>query len=134
MGLSEALRDYLIADSGLQALIGSRLHPQILPQSPTLPAMTYQMISTTPHHTLQGVVALSRYRIQFDSWAPTLLAVEAVNDALRAALDGFSGGLGGSPPTLTVQGAFLVTERDWPYESEPELFRRSADYYVWVHQ
>ncbi len=133
MMLAESLRDYLIADSGLSALVSERVHPVLLPQNSTLPAVTYQLISQDPLHTLDGPVNLNRPRVQFDVWADTYLEMEAVNDALRNALDGFTGGIGGSPPSLIVQGAFLVTERDL-FESEPELFRRSADYFIWVQQ
>lgn len=129
--IGAALRTHLLADVGLAALIGTRVHPLILPQGSVFPALTYQQISDLPGHTLGGPVDLHRIRMQIDVWASTYLSMEAVSAALRTALDGYRGQWGGSPPDIVVQGAFLQTERDL-YEAEPTVFRRSADYFLWV--
>lgn len=128
--IAEDFRTFLISDTALGGLIGSRVHPLMLPQAPTVPALTYQTVSTLPMHTLQQASALQRIRMQIDVWAKTYLDVETVATALNTCLDGFRGVMGGSPG-LHVQGAFRAMERDW-YDEAPQLYRRTIDYFLWV--
>jgi len=125
----EYIRTYLLSDSGIAALLGTRVYPTILPQAPTFPAMTYQQITSQTLHTLDGPVALDRVLIQFDIYALTRLEVSAVGAALRAFFNGASGSTGS--PGVQISGAFLEMERDF-YESEPLLYRRVCDYSVWI--
>jgi hypothetical protein len=135
MSVSADLRTFLLADSALAALIGTRLHPLRLPQNPTLPAMTYQWVSGERAHALDGAVGLSSPRVQFDCWAGTYLQAEAVFEAFRKRLDGFRGDIGSTP--TKVQGAFFESERDM-YEDSADagtgsgvgMYRRSADFFI----
>ncbi len=126
MSIATDIRTFLLADATLTTLIGTRLYPLTLPQNPTLPAMTYQWVSGERVHTADGALGLSRPRIQFDAWATTYLVAESVFEALRKRLDAFRGAAGAS----IIQGAFFDSERDL-YESEPKLYRRSVDFFVW---
>jgi hypothetical protein len=124
-----ALQSFLLDDSALTTLIGTRVWPIILPQKPVLPAVTYSEISAIRGHTMQGPDGLAFARMQIDSWAKSFKQARILADAVRARLDGFRGDFTDSPPTTFAQGIFFETERSM-YESEPELFRVSSDYTV----
>ena len=128
--LEVGLYAFLAADSGLSALVGTRIYPLLLPQEPTLPAVVYQRISTNPlGHSNDGPDHLVRVRMQFRCHAATLLAAKGVADAVRAALDGYSGTMG----TVDVKGVFRVDEGD---DDEPETatFSVRADYYIMFNE
>lgn len=126
------IRTFLLGDGTLSGLVGTRIYAGKLPQNPAFPAISITWISGLRTHTASGPIGLSRPRITFDTWAKTYLECESVFDALRKRLDGYQGPIGGSP-AHTVQGSFFDSERDG-YESEPELYRRSADFFVWYEE
>jgi hypothetical protein len=86
-----ALRAHLIA---LETSAGARIYPVILPQSPTLPALTYQRVSEPRQLTHDGVTALVESRYQVTAWAPTYDAAAALAAAVGDGLHGFTGTMG----------------------------------------
>lgn len=129
MLVEEALHDYLSTHPGLSALIAGRIYPLVLPQKPTLPAITYQRISGLRVRSHQGPSGLASPRFQFDAWADSYASARTVADELRRALDGFRGMMGGAPG-VRVDAVHLDTDRDL-YETETRRWRVQADYFVW---
>lgn len=86
------LRTYLLAQSGVSTLIGTRMYPDALPEGATLPAVVYYRISGTHVESLGGIKAAGTCRVQLDAYAATRLAADAVGDALVAALRSLSVG------------------------------------------
>lgn len=124
--LEAGLYAYLAADAGVSGLVGTRIYPLLLPQEPTLPALVYQRISTNPlGHSHDGPNHLTRVRMQLRCHGATLLAAKTLADAVRDALDGYSGAMG----TVTVQSVFREDEGD---DDEPETGSWSvrADYMI----
>jgi hypothetical protein len=122
----EALRDYVLADSTISGLIGSRMYAAILPQHPTMPAITYQIISGDSVISHDGSSGLENPTIQIDCWADTYSQMDALFNAVRKRLNVASGTFLG----VEVQGVFLLRKRDL-YDDEAKLYRRTADYDVW---
>lgn len=122
----EGLRTFLLADATLAGLIGTRVYPMILPQNPTLPAVTYQVIDGTSDVTTDGPTGLANPRIQIDCWGATYGAMVPVFEAVRKRLNGYRGAAGG----VTVQGIFLVRQRDL-YDYDAKVYRRTADWSIW---
>jgi hypothetical protein len=117
---------YLLADAGLSLLIGNRLYDDILPQSPTLPAVVWQRIDTTRFHSQSGPSKLAKPRFQFSCWAITRLESIQVSAALRDALDGFRGLMN----TQEVPAVFNEEERD-DIDPETGLRRVMLDFFIW---
>ncbi len=128
MSMAEDLRTFLLQDSTLGGLIGTKIYPIVLPQDPIFPAITYQWISGDRLYSLSGPSGLSGPRIQFDCWAKTYAASEGLFEALRKRLDGYRGQMG-SAPGHTVQGVFFANEVDL-YEAEIDVYRRSVDFMI----
>lgn len=120
------LRTFLLADGTVAGLVATRIYPSVLPQAPTLPAITYSTISAVRDHTMAGPDGLPSKRIQIDAWGSTFAQVAALADAIRERLDGHLGAMG----STEVKGVFASTERHL-YESETKLYRVSMDYIVW---
>lgn len=141
MSIATELRTFLLEDTTLAGLVGQRLYPNVLPQAPTFPAMTFTWVSGTRFHHLGGSAGIAGPRVQFDCWAATYLEAEALFEALRLALDGFRGEIGGSPPTRRIQGVVSAGDRDL-YEEGAEsgsgsgagIYRRSADFMIYYEE
>jgi hypothetical protein len=110
----------LTTTAGLTALISTRTYLERIPQGATLPCLTYQRISTPRllAHDTSGSAGTAHPRFQFDAWATTYSSAKAITDALRAALNGFSGTITNAVcqvetavavGTATVNGNITVT-------------------------
>lgn len=108
MTLEAELRTYTLAGAAVLALVGTRMHARMLPQSPTLPAIVYQRIDTRRQHDLDGPDGLPRPRMQVTCWGSTPAVAYSVAQTVRERLDGFKGAWG----TLTIGSCLCVGERD----------------------
>lgn len=124
--IESAIRSVLVADADVAALVGERISPQPMPQAETLPAVTLKRISDQPIARGQrGPSGLRDARIQVDAWAATLVAAQAVADAVEAVLDPIERRpRGGLAPALYVGDgcridfARLVNQQDF---DEPDV-------------
>ena len=108
MTLETELRTYTLGGAAVGALVGTRMHARLLPQSPTLPALTYQRVDTRRLHDLAGPDGLPRARMQITCWAATPAGASDLAAAVRQRLDGYKGAWGG----LVVGSCLCVGERD----------------------
>jgi hypothetical protein len=121
MSLEADLRTYLLTQTGVTNLVGSRIHPSRLPDNPTLPAVVYQRISTL-HNLASGNVPLTRARIQLDVWADSYAEAVTGAEALHAALDMVSAtGIHASFPEDDESG----------YDESALKHRRRIDMFIW---
>lgn len=97
MSIQTALVAIKTANSTLNTLIGTRFHPDKLPQKVTLPCVRFQVISRPrPDYTFQGRPSLSNPRVQLDGYA----ASSVDRTTLRSAL------IGCFLPTTRVNGSY----------------------------
>lgn len=129
MGLGSTVRTILLSDPTVSGLVGAaRIYPKILPQNPTLPAITYQRISrvaVADHLTAAGT--LGRPRVQVDVWAATDAAAETLGAAVKNRLNGFRGSVAGEGDVRRI----ALESEGGSYDAELLLHRHSADYFVW---
>lgn len=128
--IGEVVYTKLTGYAGLSALIGGRVYPGQLPQRPSLPAITYQRVSTTAVATRDnsGYASLERPRFQFDCWGATRKEARTVAAALRHALATFPQA---SSPRVDV--ALLANDFD-DYEPDTDRHRVIMDVFVWYEE
>lgn len=129
MGIEAAIYSRATTHAGLAALIGTRCHPEVLPQQSVLPAITYQRISTPRRHTMGVVPPMAHPRFQFDCFAATYLDVTTLAAQVRAAFSRWSGTVGG----VEVLDARLDNEIDHPpalLGTSTEMRRVSLDFII----
>lgn len=127
--LEEGLFTYLSTYAGLVSLIEARVYPDFMPQGATLPCLTYQRISTPRNlsHDTSGIGSdLAHPRFQFTTWATTKESAKAINEQVRAALNGHTGTTGG----VTINTALVADER-YRYEPEIQLHSYQSDFIIW---
>lgn len=134
--LEQALHAFLKANAALLALVGTRIYPVMLPQKPTLPALTYQTISTVPDYVLAGPSGLVAKRVQINCWATREWAAPGYTDAqniataVRNALDGYSGIW---PGGVEIVRAKRDNQHD-DFEPEGMYDRTILDFIVHYHE
>ncbi len=125
--IKDALRQVLTDDAAVTALVAARIYNVTAPQNAVaLPYVTFQRISEVEEKTLDGPSGLYRDRWQFDCYGNTRASVDAVGDAIYAALAGFRGTLG-----IIQLSSITLSNRSDLFESVTRLDRDSHDYIVW---
>jgi hypothetical protein len=126
----------IAANAAVQALIGSpaRLYPVLVPEDPTYPCASYQLISEVPRYLIDGSSAMNQIRFQIDTWSGGLqnasyLTAKAVQAAIRAVLEGFTGLLSDGSHVAWIE---VVSARDL-YEQNARCYRTSTDYMIYFN-
>jgi len=127
MTLGKYLRLVLTSDAGVAALAADRVYTEVLPQSPTVPALVFTEVAGDEDVALDGPTGTRSRRVQVDAWAATRAEATSLGLAARATLSGHTGAAAG----FEVEGVFLLAER-WNYDSETRLYRTSQDYEIWT--
>lgn len=98
--VATAVRQHLLGVSGVTALVGSgtaaRFWPDEPPQSYSVKrdgaGITYDKISTTHDHMINGLAGIARCRIEYTTYATTRSGANAVAEAVRmSGIVGFMG-------------------------------------------
>jgi len=130
--IEQGLVAELLADAGVSALVGTRVHPHVIPQDGELPAITYQRISSQREMQMDGPLSLIRVRMQVDCWSSSYSGAKSLADAVRSALNGV--GIR-SPKTLgseSVQLVFLESDNDLAdFEGDKREYRVSQDWMIY---
>ena len=138
MRIEAALYTLLSGDSGVSALVSTRIFPHQAPQGGALPFLVYQRISTPRDYSQSGPSLLVWPRFQITAVAATFDGARALAHALRAALSGYSGTMGGGGG-VSVGATFLENEADgyeprlMSFEPDLSVYTSRQDYIIW-HQ
>lgn len=77
------LKKHLQDDTGIAALVGDRITPEVV-EGDTLPAITFAEISSEPQTDLSGGDgSLVRYRMQINVWAAKRIDAQALAELVR---------------------------------------------------
>ena len=129
MNVDESLYARLSTYAGLIALTSTRIYPVELPQTPTLPAITYYRVNAPTEHVMGETtsdIERATYRIQ--CWGATMTSARAVAAQVIAALDGFSGLLGGATGVRCWVTRTNSLDLDDP---DTSWMRRILDFEIW---
>lgn len=117
----------LVGGSGVSPATEARIYAIKLPEKPTLPAITYSVVSGTSEFTLDAKpVGLGQARIQISVWAKSSKAANAVREAVRKLVLGFKGTWGDVPVSVVEfnKGPDL-------YEEDTKIYQIPCHVLVW---
>lgn len=115
------------------AIVGTRVHPDVLPQGISYPAIRYQRISTPrdQYRTLDGKAEYASPRMQVDAYALARSQAIALGQAVYYLLEGFTGIVAG----LSIDAVSTSDERgDLEEGAGPagaHLYRQSLDFIMY---
>lgn len=123
--MEEDLRNALLADAGLQAIIAGRLNWG--KRTGTLPEIGLSVISTVPFYTFSGRGGLTPHRVQVDCWGLRYGDAKRVARAVIPVVEGLS--------RPTFDSCFVEAERDGldTDEAGQPVHRTSLDIRIWHH-
>lgn len=121
------LYTYLQTQTGLTALVGTRIHPVRMPQEPTFPAIVITKVSKPRVTAHTGDSRLANPRYQFTCWAVKHSVAVQIAAELRISLSGFKGLMNGR----RVDASLLENEID---SSDPDTgaYAQIVDYIFWI--
>lgn len=125
MTIQEALVAHLTGDGDVSQLVHGRVYPDVLPQKPGYPSIVYHTIASPREHSQQGPSGLAFTRIQIDCIDGTARGARELGTAVRLALDGFAGTMGGGGGVAV--GSVFVEDEDGDYDDTLRLFRWRLD-------
>jgi hypothetical protein len=103
----------------LGATLSNRLYPSVAPAGVTVPYGVYQMISSVPLTSFQGMMATANARFQVDLFGREKIALDALAESVKAAMDAAS-----------LFKSVCVNQMDL-YEDPAQFYRIVLDFSVW---
>lgn len=134
-----ALAKQVAANATVAALVADRIYPAgHVPQVPTLPLVTYQLLPSSPISiTRDGKKDRRRVRIQVDIYGLTVLSIGAVEAAVEDALHGRTWSTTDADLAYAKQASGpgdLPADEDAAPAPGQKLHRRSVDYFVFYRK
>jgi hypothetical protein len=134
VGIEEALYSILSNDATLLALTSTRIYPNILQQAVIMPAVTYQQISGQRDEVMTSPTGFVESRFQINGWSDTYSETRDVANAIRGALDGFSG----TVSSVEIEAIHLIDEGDIPAfppgKDVVKRYGKRLDFTVWFKE
>ena len=124
MSVEEQIYTRLSGLAGLAALVDDRIYPKILEQNCTLPAITYQRVSSERISAMGVDTDIVRARFQISAWAETYTEMVAVAEQIRLALQRYRITTG-----TKIDDCFMLPEVDL-FEEEIRTFQRAMDFEI----
>lgn len=125
--VEDAIYSRLTNDATVSGLVSSRVYPfATVPQSPTYPYVTYQLINLVERsRSMTADDGLRKDRYQIDVWSESYSEMVSLSNAVNDSLNRWSG----TEASVTVQGSYHEDSRDL-HEDELRIYRRSLDYEI----
>ena len=125
MEIEEVLYSKLVADSTLNALIGTKLYPQIAPPTITKPYIVYYKVSGDTINIMSMASGVATSVFQFNIWAESYSSAKSVAKALRNKLDSYND----ASASVPIQATIFLNEGDLFVDTEVE-----QQQYYGIHQ
>lgn len=93
--IRSAIINHLKADADVKAVLGSRIYPFEIPQNLDDAPFAVIIASIERTHSKDGPTGNARATVQISTWSSRVLEAEAAMNAIRRALDGYRGPMGG---------------------------------------
>ena len=109
----------LTADTTIAAVASNRVYPLVMPQDPTLPAITYERISGAKVNGLDGYLGMDNPHIMLNVWATRYDTAKELAEDVHDCMN-----------KVTAFRALLINDMDG-YDPDTGLFVISQDYSCW---
>lgn len=122
------LYSYLIGQSTITALVGTRVYPLHLPQNPTLPALTMEQTQAEYEYCITGSANWAAPTIRISVYSESLPEIATIAEALRNVLQGYKGTMG----AIRIHYCTLTNTEDEAFTpddaSDYWIYARHSDY------
>lgn len=129
----KTVRQLLVADATVNALVAGRIMAHPLEQAATLPAVTIQLISSNSSQHMGDASGLAESRVQINCYDDDDTDVTVLADGIFKALNRYSGTVSGQTVSHVFADDNAATGYDQPTtpdDTQRRFFYR-RDYRVW---
>lgn len=131
MNVSGPIKVIIAANATANALLNGRVYPGVIDIKRGFPSIAITRASTEANATKTGVSQVDFVRVQVDVYARTLGEAEDTAEAVRGALDYYTGVVVSGNDTVRVDHIdYIGTVDNW--EDAPELHRVIQEYMVHI--
>lgn len=116
----ETLFAALTAHAGIEAIVGERIYPIIVPEESDKPVLVYTIITTLRTVTLTDGDGPANQRVQFSAFATSHKEAHDLLDQVRDCM-----------VNATSFKALFLSEPIDDYDTEARLFYSYGDYSIW---
>lgn len=133
--IGAAIRAILIADPAVNAMVGGRVYPQIVPQGADMPALVYTVRSEPLNHQ-QGMQGFDRFDLGIDCWSRDRNGVAAYDEArsLAGVVAKALGGYRGTSQGVEIHSVIVEATYDDGMDDETKLLSVGVDVAVWAQR
>lgn len=119
----------LLGGEALTALVGTKIHPDMVPRDVSRPCIRVYLVSEGSHNSMGSDHGPYMARVTVEVFAETATSVHAVMEAVKTRLEGFvAQTVLTKKATIYRQGTDMSTFDDGP--NQVTTFRRAADFMV----
>lgn len=131
MSMLSCLRQILVANVAVNAIVAGRIAPMAGSQATAYPDIVYDVLSTDSLFSLTGISGLCQTRVRFMLYALTFAEIDALVEKVRLALQCFRGTVTDADSNQTdFQLVEYVNGGSLPFHEESQLFSYSMDFDV----
>ena len=123
----KAIYSILTSDSDVNAIVGTRVYPQIAAQEAAFPFVVYVLQDTSPSDTKSGVSTLDEVRYDIVVASENYAEASDLTEKIRTALDRYSGTVAG-----VVIDSIQFIDLDVNNDPGTETYLTSAEYIIRV--
>lgn len=123
----KAIYSILTSDSDVNAIVGTRVYPQIAAQGASFPFIVYLLDDLEPSDTKSGVSTLDEVRYEIVAAAETYAVLADLTEKIRTALDRYTGTVAG-----VVIDSIQFTDLDTANDDNNEVFVSSSEFIIRV--
>lgn len=143
MGLLAAetgVRLLLVNDSGVSALVSSRVYPGQAPEGAAFPLVVYDRPEEVGHSNMGGGAGLVEFELMLVAYGYTLAEAQAVGAAMKAKLNGYKGAVSSGSDSVEFDSILFARGRDVDLEvvapdgTKGPLFGRESVYRVFSYE
>lgn len=130
MNVVGALRQILLSNTAVQALVDDNVFPVVYPQGSVYPAIVVSINSVIPDNKKQQASDEDRVSVSVISLANNYDKAQKIHEAARRAIDNFSGTVTTTDTVNHYLKSVQFTNMSDSYDDENRLFYRTATYDV----
>ena len=127
MNEGKAIYSILTSDSDVNAIVGTRVYPQIAAQEAAFPFVVYVLQNVDPSDTKSGVSTLDEVRYDFIVASENYAEASDLTEKIRTALDRYSRSVAG-----VVIDSIQFIDLDVNNDPGTETYLTSAEYIIRV--
>lgn len=109
MKVGLALRNILSLNAPVQAIVSSRIYPELAPEGASMPYLVYSVVSNSPSDAKDGT-PIDEAQVEVFSVASTYSAANDLADKVRAAVDRTSATISVAEGDVVVQSCHYTNE------------------------